>query len=126
MHCHIRNTMAMRAAPLAKHLFQRVQSRGFVAATLTRRVQQTSKMSVNFVSTRSWAEAELEKQGEKLTPAPEEEEIVVTESLVNKPSPKVEKLIEEVLELNFLEINMFVTALMVFNSYIALPHVIHV
>lgn len=107
----------MRAAPLAKHFLQRVQSRGFVAAALSRRVQQTSKMSVNFVSTRSWAEAELEKQGEKLTPAPEEEDIVVTESLVNKPSPKVEKLIEEVLDLNFVEINMFVTALMVFKHF---------
>ncbi len=55
-----------------------------------------------FVSENSWAADQLSKKGEKLTPGVEGD-MLVTESLVHKPSPKVKELAEKFLELNAVE-----------------------
>jgi hypothetical protein len=66
-----------------------------------------------FITERSFAADELKAQGVKLDAAPDEEAIEVTESMVNKPNAKVQKLLDDFLDLNIVEVAMFMKAMQV-------------
>ena len=59
------------------------------------------------VSERSFAEERLKEMGEVLDPAPDEGPIEVDMANMDTPNAKVVKLVNEVLDLNVLEVNMF-------------------
>lgn len=67
------------------------------------------------ITERSFASDELKAQGVKLDPAPAEEPIEVTESMVRKPNARVQKLLDEFLDLNIVEVAMFMNAMQVIS-----------
>jgi hypothetical protein len=59
------------------------------------------------ITERSFAEERLKEMGETLDPAPDEGIIEVDFSDVDTPNARVTKLVDEVLDLNVIEVNMF-------------------
>ncbi len=66
-----------------------------------------------FISERSFAAEQLKKAGEKLDPLPDEPYVYVTEDTVYKPTEKVRQIVDSVLELNVIEMHMFVNLIQV-------------
>ena len=67
----------------------------------------------------SWAKDALEKQGEKLAePSADEKDkiLVVTDEILENPSPKIKRLCIEILELNMVEVNALMFVLMVSDN----------
>lgn len=54
------------------------------------------------ISESSWAADILKGKGENLTPSTQED-VIVTDDILNKPSPKIKELGEKFLELNAIE-----------------------
>ena len=68
------------------------------------------------ISKGSWAKPILEKQGEKLKEQPESERdkiLIITDDILENPSPKIKRLCIEILELNMVEVNSLMHVLMV-------------
>jgi hypothetical protein len=65
------------------------------------------------VSSSSFAAEALKQQGEKLSPAQPQEDQAPDADLFDKTSPKVDKLLEELLALNVVEINQLMNAFQV-------------
>lgn len=65
------------------------------------------------ITERSFAAEELQKQGVKLDPAPEEAPLEVTDDMVFHPNERVQRLLDEFLDLNVLEVGMFMKAIQV-------------
>eukprot|EP00602_Paraphysomonas_sp_CaronLab_P002734 CAMPEP_0185024772 /NCGR_PEP_ID=MMETSP1103-20130426/7985_1 /TAXON_ID=36769 /ORGANISM="Paraphysomonas bandaiensis, Strain Caron Lab Isolate" /LENGTH=216 /DNA_ID=CAMNT_0027557835 /DNA_START=71 /DNA_END=721 /DNA_ORIENTATION=+ len=70
------------------------------------RQRPASTVFARHISERSFLEETLREQGVKLEPAPEEPLVVVEEGMVDRPTPRVQKLADEILDLNLLEVNM--------------------
>ena len=62
------------------------------------------------ITTDSFAAEQLKAQGEKLTPAPESAIQGPDPDLLNKTTPKIDKLLEELLHLNVIELNQLMNA----------------
>ena len=70
------------------------------------------------VNDNSWAADKLRELGEKVEAEPELPLIEATEELLSKPSPRVLKLLDEILSLNMLEVNQLVSGIQVdINQY---------
>lgn len=63
------------------------------------------------ISERSFAEERLKEMGETLDPAPDEGIVEVDFANIDAPNARVQKIVDEVLDLNIIEVNMFFKAI---------------
>jgi hypothetical protein len=72
--------------------------------------------SKRFINTSSWAADKLKEGGESVVGGPVQDASEVTSELLSTPSPKVQKLVDEVLELNVIEVNQLIRNIQVCNT----------
>eukprot|EP00604_Paraphysomonas_vestita_P002947 CAMPEP_0174820828 /NCGR_PEP_ID=MMETSP1107-20130205/4894_1 /TAXON_ID=36770 /ORGANISM="Paraphysomonas vestita, Strain GFlagA" /LENGTH=184 /DNA_ID=CAMNT_0016036891 /DNA_START=204 /DNA_END=758 /DNA_ORIENTATION=- len=65
------------------------------------------------ITERSFLAEELKAAGVKVEPAPKEPIIEATTEMLHKPNARVQKLVDELLDLNLLEVGMFFKAVQV-------------
>lgn len=94
------------------------QMKAFVPRTVPNHIHFAKRM----VSERSFAEERLKEMGETLDPAPVEDAVVIDFSDIDTPNARVKRIVDEVLELNILEVNMFFKTIQVIMcTYQLLP-----
>ena len=77
------------------------------------------------ITDRSFAAEHLKSNGVQLETAPEEPPLEVTEDMVNHPNERVQKLLKGFMELNILEVAMFMKAMQVQLHFLSYWHIIH-
>mmetsp|Transcript_7532 Transcript_7532/g.12657 ORF Transcript_7532/g.12657 Transcript_7532/m.12657 type:complete len:214 (-) Transcript_7532:123-764(-) len=100
--------MKQALRPLQTQLYGRSISHVKVFA---RAMPQHTYYAKRMVSERSFAEERLKEMGESLDPAPDEGAIEVDLSNIDAPNARVQKIVDEVLDLNIIEVNMFFKAI---------------
>lgn len=68
------------------------------------------------ITERSFAEERLKEMGETLDPNPDEGPIEVDFANIDTPNARVAKIVDEVLDLNIIEVNMFFKAIQVIRN----------
>lgn len=104
------SALTMRMARVAIARSSKVECRTIAVSSKAFLAKQSPCVfaSKRFINTNSWAADKLKEGGEAVEGGPVQDASEVTSELLSTPSPKVQKLVDEVLELNVIEVNQLI------------------
>ncbi len=101
------------ALSLSKKILSQPSCRHLNTVCITRKQSVGSSFAKRYLNSTSWASDKLQEAGEKIEKGPEQVSSEVTSDMLSTPSPKVQKLVDEVLTLNVVEVNQLIRSIQV-------------